>query len=441
MKAPVNPNYCASVVEITKLVAIDNADNLQAAIIYGSSVIVGKNINYNTAGLFFPLECQLGDQFLYHHSLYRDKTKNLDPTHAGFFEQNGRVRAVKLRGQKSEGFFIPLADLHESYNELKELAIGTDFDYLNDERICRKYIVKEVQARKNKTGRQGSTPKFTRLIPDQFHLHVDSIQAKKYFDFIKPDDLIYITDKFHGTSAVFANVLTNRTLSWYEKLLLKLGVNINTSEYGNIYSSRKVVKNQYINAEVTGGFYKTDVWGHINNEIKDLIPEGVSIYGEIVGYLPGDNKEIQPGYTYGCQVNTCEFLVYRITNTNTAGLVTEYSWQQIKDFCKKYGLKHVVEFYYGFAKDLYPDISTDNHWHENVLSRLQTDFNLEKKCKYNPTKAAEGIVIRQEKLFDCVPLKLKAFAFMEWETKQLDSGTADIESDESSTEETTEELA
>jgi hypothetical protein len=234
----------------------------------------------------------------------------------------------------------------------------------------------------------------------------------------------------HNSSAVFSNVLTNRPLKWYETLLLKLGVNIETAEYGNVYSSRKVIKNKSINTEVTGGFYKTDVWGHINNEVKDLIPKGVTLYGEIVGYLPGENKEIQPGYHYSVQQNTCELFVYRITNTNTDGVVTEYTWSQIKQFCTKYGLKHVPEFFYGFAKDLYPDIKVDGYWNRNVLERLMTDFNLEKKCRYNPGKPAEGIVIRQEKLYDCIPLKLKSFAFMQYETKLLDAGTTDIESDQ-----------
>jgi hypothetical protein len=430
MKAPVNPNYCASIVEINKLIPIENADNLQAAIIYGNSVIVGKNLQHGTKGLFFPLECQLGDQFLQKHSLYRDKTKNLNPDKAGFFEQSGRIRAVKLRGNKSEGFFIQLDELHSDYSELKTLDVGTEFDYMGAERICRKYIVKEVESKTNKQGRQGSAPKFTRLVENQFHLHVDSIQAKKYFDYIKPDDLIYITDKWHGTSAVFSNVITNIPLKWYEKLLLKIGVNVRTTEYGNVYSSRKVVKNQYINEQVNGGFYGTDVWGYVNNDLKDLIPKGVSLYGEIVGYIPGSGKEIQPGYIYGCQLNTCEFRLYRITNTNADGVVTEYTWQQIKDFCNKFGLKYVPEFYYGFAKNLYPDIPVDRDWNENVLKRLMTDYNLEKKCQYNKGKPAEGVVIRQEKLYDCIPLKLKSFAFMEYETKLLDTGTSDIESEQ-----------
>ena len=244
MKAPVNPNYCATVVEISKFVSIENASNLQSAIIYGNSVIVSKSMQLGTKGLFFPLETQLDDAFLVKHNLYRDSTKNgITTAKAGFFEVNGRIRAVKLRGTKSEGFFIPFTELHEDYNSIKSYDVGTDFDYMDNVCICRKYIVKEVQERKDKKPRQGSKPKFNRIIDNQFHLHVDSIQAKKYFDYIKPNDLIYITDKWHGTSAVFANVLTNRPLKWYEKVLTKLGIKVESTEYSNVYSSRKVIWN------------------------------------------------------------------------------------------------------------------------------------------------------------------------------------------------------
>jgi hypothetical protein len=430
MNPPVNPNYCVSVVEISKVVPIEKADNIQAAIIFGNSVIVSSKLEVGTKGIFFPLECQIGTKFLATHNLFRDKTLNRSNDKVGFFEDTGRVRAVKLRGQKSEGFFIPLADLNSDYDTIKTLDIGTDFDYIGDECICRKYVVKETAASSTKKSRQGKmVSRFSRLVENQFHLHVDTIQAKKNFWMIDPDDIISITDKWHGTSAVFSNVLVNKKLKWYEKLLLKLGINVAKLEYGNIYSSRKVIKNQYINEQVTGGFYKTDIWKYVNDIIGPIIPAGVSIYGEIVGYLPGQNKEIQPKYTYGCQINTCEFVIYRITNTNVDGVVTEYSWHQIKEFCKKYGIKHVPEFYYGPAKDLYPDLSLDTHWHDNVVTRLSTDFNLEKKCKYNPTQLAEGIVIRADTLYDCAPLKLKSFAFMQYETVLLDNGELDIESD------------
>jgi hypothetical protein len=427
---PININYCASVVEITKLVPIEKADKIQVAIISGNSVVVSMDAEAGIKGLFFNLECQLENNFLSKHNLFRDSTKNINPEKVGFFEANGRIRAVNLRGQKSEGFFIPFSGLHEDYAGIAKLEVGADFDHIGSECICRKYAVK--QDKQQNTQKQGKkVNQFSRLVDNQFNLHIDTVQAKKNFHLINPNDIISITDKWHGTSAVFSNVLTNRKLKWYEKLLLKAGVKVDVVEYGNVYSSRKVVKNKYINEGVTAGFYGSDVWSLVNDDLKGIIPKGISLYGEIVGYVPGsDGKHIQGGYNYGCQPNTCRFMVYRITNTNVDGVVTEQSWGQIKDFCGKYGLDHVHEFYYGYAKDLYKYVPLDDEWNETVLSLLMDDFNIEKECKYNKGMPAEGIVIRQDKSFDCNPMKLKSFGFLKHETILLDSGVSDIESDQ-----------
>ena len=431
MKAPINVNYCVTVVEVSRVVPIEKADNIHSAIVLGNSVVVSKDIGVYTKGIFFPLECQIGDTFLSKHNLYRDKTKNSDPEKAGFFEANGRVRAVNLRGSKSEGFFIPLPSLHEDYKDILDLPVGTDFDYLSEECICKKYVVKELKQNSTSTkSNKKAVNKFSRLVENQFHLHIDTIQAKKNFHRISPDDIISITDKWHGTSSVFSQVLTNRVLTWYEKLLLKLRVKVVTTEYGNVYSSRKVVKNKFINENVTGGFYDADIWAIVNDELKNIIPSGVSVYGEIVGYIPGSGKAIQGGYVYNCQPNNYQFVVYRITNTNLDGHVTEYSWGQIKDFCKHYGLNHVKEFFYGYAKDLYKDIPINDEWNERVLERLCSDFNLEKQCEYNKGMPAEGIVIRKDELYVCEPMKLKAFAFLKHETMLLDKGEVDIESEQ-----------
>ena len=136
VKQPVNPNYCASVVSLNKFVPIENANAIKCAIIFGNSVIVSINTELTTKGLYFPLECALSPDFISKHNLYRDKSLNEDQTQAGFFEQNGRVRALRLRGTKSEGFFMTFDQLHESYAELKELEVGTDFDMYNDKWLC-----------------------------------------------------------------------------------------------------------------------------------------------------------------------------------------------------------------------------------------------------------------------------------------------------------------
>jgi hypothetical protein len=41
----------------------------------------------------------------------------------------------------------------------------------------------------------------------------------------------------------------------------------------------------------------------------------------------------------------------------------------------------------------------------------------------------EGIVVRKEHQFEFEPYKLKSFRFLEFETKQLDAGEADMESE------------
>jgi hypothetical protein len=414
-----NPNYCATIVELNKFVAIEKADNIKSAIIFSNSVIVGNYVAEGTKGIFFPLECQLNDIFLSEHNLFRDKDKNKDTEQAGFFDKNGRVRAVKLRGAKSEGYFIPLDSLSEKFDEIKTYSVGTDFDKIANIWICRKF---ELPVKNTGTkSRQGVSAKKDRIIPEQFHFHIDTLNARKHIGFIDPNSLISITNKAHGTSIVLANVLVHRKLAWYEKLLLKLGIKIDTLEYGNVYSSRKVIKNGELNPTAGVGFYGSDIWGVHNALVKDLIPKGISLYGEVVGYA--EDKPIQPGYTYGHDVGKSSLYIYRVTQTNKDGQVYEMTWNQIKEFCKHYGLAHVEEFYYGLAKDLYPDLDTAIHWHDNFLERLQADFNLEKDDKDNKGMPAEGICIRKDELLDCTTLKLKSFQFLQYETQMLDNGT------------------
>lgn len=61
---PKNPNYCATVVQIKRLVELEKCDNLQGAIIMGNQVIVDKSVKEGDVGLYFPLETQLSEQYL-----------------------------------------------------------------------------------------------------------------------------------------------------------------------------------------------------------------------------------------------------------------------------------------------------------------------------------------------------------------------------------------
>ena len=119
--------------------------------------------------------------------------------------------------------------------------------------------------------------------------------------------------------------------------------------------------------------------------------------------------------------------MFRINYTSPSGKVYEFSMPQVLDYCKRKGLRHVPVYYIGKAKDAYPEISTEEHWHENFLARLIEDY-LEKDDVYCNNKGLpdEGIVLsKRVDVFE--GLKLKSFRFLSGESEQLDSGEGNIE--------------
>ena len=292
---PKNPNYCATVVTLKTFVDLPNCDFIKSAIVFGNSVIVSKDVKTGDVGLFFPVECQLSKEFLSINNLYRKpEWGNIDLTKSGFFEAHGRIKCVKFRGYKSEGFWIPLTSILFTGNNLLDFPEGATFDRLEQNvnicssnpkdsfiEICCKYVPKG-----NNSGGpnnvKGESPLKARIVEGQFKFHTDTENLKKNIHKIHPDDIISISEKFHGTSAVFSNILVKRNLNWIERFLVKMGVKIQLSEYGFTYSSRKVIKN------VNGvGQTNEDVWNVIAKTLKDIIPPSYAIYGELVGYTPG----------------------------------------------------------------------------------------------------------------------------------------------------------
>ena len=88
-----------------------------------------------------------------------------------------------------------------------------------------------------------------------------------HFREFSPEDEVTISVKVHGTSAIFANILCNRKLSVWEKIKKFFGFKVQETEYGNVYSSRSVIKNQYINPNADS-YYKVDVRGAVNEVIS-----------------------------------------------------------------------------------------------------------------------------------------------------------------------------
>lgn len=436
LQKPRNPNYCASVVRIERLVPLENCANVIHAIIFNAPVIVSKDTQVGQIGLFFPLECQLSEQFLSANNLYKHNEKNADKTKKGYFDDHGRIRCIKFRGHSSNGFYIPLSSLGFA-GDLGGLKVGDEFDVFNDVPICCKYVPTRTRSLNPKNAADKKVVKrISRLVPNAFRLYVDTAQLAKNVHRISPNDPIVVSNKLHGTSWVAGNVLTRRKLNWFERLLKKCGVQINEQVYDIIYSSRRVIKNAFIDTKKQH-WYGYDLWGEIAEVVKPALMPGISLFGECVGWTKNGGA-VQKHYDYGVPQGKFEVYVYHATYTNPAGQILSFSWHQLKELCNRYGLKYVPEFYAGKAKDLYPDLPIDENWHTAFFNRIKNDFNLagDQMCELNDKKVpAEGFVVKVETLDDCLVFKQKSMKFYEYESIELDrmakEGELDLETQES----------
>lgn len=171
----------------------------------------------------------------------------------------------------------------------------------------------------------------------------------------------------------------------------------------------------------------------------------MTAYYEIIGYLPSGSY-IQKGYDYGCIPPKSQdeykegihfkVLIYRLTYTNVDGFVHEFSAKEVQQWCQYNGLTPVTELYYGYAKDLYPQLYQElngermyaDNWCDKFIDCLANDserFYMEQPspdCANNVPH--EGIVIKTEKMRS-EAWKLKTFAFLGKELQEEDINIED----------------
>ena len=432
---PKNENYCATVTEIKNIVPLENCDNIQGTIIFGNHVIVGKDVQIGNVGIYFPPETQLSNEYLSENNLYRDATLNKDQTKKGYFEVNGRVRTAKLRGHQSCGIFMPLSSLQFTGLTENDFKVGDIFDIIKDKRICNKYIIPQKQQPLPGSKKKRKRIKISKTIENQFRFHEDTLHLGKNIHRFSKNDIVSITYKLHGTSVVISKVLCKKKLSFIEKLLKKFNINIVDNTYDNLYASRNVIKNddmngdEFVKHQGKNHYYKSDIWGLANEKLQEYLLDGMTIYAEIVGFIPETGAYIQKGYDYGCNQKEFEVYIYRITYTNPSGNVFEFSWSQLTEWCKSRGLKHVPEYFYGNVNELLNDVIYDKNlsFNDNLFNIIKKRYVKEENCiMCNNPVPREGVVVRREVL-NFEAYKLKTFLFLDRETKQHDKGEEDIE--------------
>lgn len=451
-----NVNYLAKIVDIKTFHNHPDPEvnKLKCTYIDGYNVIVGIDEQPGKF-VYFPTSSQINSDFLSYANLYRHSEKNADQTKSGYFNDNGRVTAIKLRGCVSEGFLIPVQTFNnwliDSVQlEPDEYKNGLEFDTVEHNGksfwVCKKYIVQTYQ-RREYTGKIRKGKTYNRVIPEQFPEHYETIQIKKVPNPIQPNDWIHISEKIHGTSFRAGYVLCNNKPTFWQSCLNVLNgqkFNEPIKEYDYLYGSRRVVKSE----DSGSGYYKAEPYKAAFEVLKPALQKGMNFYAEIVGYNP-DGSYIQKDYDYGCvppekeeyiHEKNFKVRVYRITITNVDGQVHEFSPREVQIYCLTHGLIPVTEYYYGEAMDIYPELIQivngdyenplfPDDWYPQFLESLSNDDTFNMECdspSCNNKVPHEGIVIKIDNMKSAA-YKLKCFAFLNKEQKQIDAGESNIE--------------
>lgn len=389
-----------------------NADRLQLGTTVGHQVVVGLEVKTGDGGIFFPPDGQL--------SLEYCEANKLLKTQGGYFDENRRVRAQRFRGEKSEGLWMPLSSLHYIYPQGFTAAIGTMLTELNGHPICNKYETK-------KTRSQGQGKSRTHQKQNlYFKKHYDTPQWRFFKDQIPDNAYISITEKLHGTSGRYGRVLTVPQASPLLRFVQRLGINwfnpkpryaylvgtrnvildsaklgAGTSFYGDESFRFQAVKGielyegEILYFELVGSFFTNASWTEAPN-VKD-----------IMGRQPIKDKELEKQYgkemryTYGQEEGTTGLYVYRITRTSPEGVVTELSWNQVKQRCNELGVAHVPEL-----------IIAVNQFCECTVDLERTVETLtEGPSTLDSNHIREGVVVRVESENGTYWYKNKSFTF------------------------------
>lgn len=365
------------IVEIKELRPHTNADKLQLATFFGETVIVGLDTKIGDIGIYFPCDLQLSLEYCDANDLCR---KRADGTAgAGYLEREKRnITAIRLRGEKSYGLYVPLHSLAFTGADLSTFKVGDIIDTVGGIPICQKYI-----PRSNHRGQSCNAGNRTRKkkapVAPLFTEHADTEQLAYNLSAFKPGDEIEITLKMHGTSGRTARLplLKGYRRTLLDRILRREGTPI--YEDGYVSGTRRVVLESY-----EGGFYGDNSFREQHSKLfEGKLHAGETVYYEIVGFtdsgasIMGDGNNEKVGkdfvkqygkttvFSYGChpegkvmkygrddegtfgieeKIPVSDIYVYRMTMTNEDGFVVEYTPDFMRYRCEQMGVKTVPVF-------------------------------------------------------------------------------------------------
>lgn len=402
-------SYVAYVTTLKNVRKHPNADRLLLGDCFGNTVCVNLDYAEGEIGIYFPTDGQLSVEFAEQNNLLRKKDENGNNI-GGYMDPDKRnVTAVKLRGEKSDGLFLPLSCVAYTGVNLDDLNVGDTITTVNGHEICTKYIPR-TQKRVGKPSTGNRTRKKKVPTAPLFAEHADTEQLAYNLDAFKPGDEVEITLKMHGTSQrtgylpvfkgwkvknKFFQGIVNKyaaspNLSTFARKCVDIAMRGATPIYDWDYvtGTRRVVLDTY-----DGGFYGSNEFREQHHKMfEGKLHKGETVYYEVVGFttdgapimssVPNKrtaDKEFIKQYgettvfSYGCSPNGKVFspnveyfegnieagiiaehevpqsdvYVYRMTMTNEDGDVVEYTPDFMRYRCEQMGVKTVPVMWKG----------------------------------------------------------------------------------------------
>lgn len=375
--------YTAFITRLKNVRPHPNADRLQMGECFGNTVIVSLEYENNQLGVYFPSDGQLSVEFATINNLVRKKDENGNNI-GGYMDTDKRnITAIKLRGEKSDGLFLPLSSL-ETFGDITILNEGDRIDNFNGHEICCKYIPRK-NVRQGHVSNGNKTRKKKVDVAPLFTEHADTEQLAYNLGAFKSGDEIEITLKMHGTSQRTARlpVFKGYKRTIWDKLFRREGTPI--YDWGYVSGTRRTVLENY-----EGGYYGSNEFRETHSKFfEGKLWKGEEVYYEVVGFThtgapimaTADNKKLndkdfikqygnETVFSYGCTHDgkkTCygnddygafelelnhpqsDIYVYRMTMTNEDGDTVEYTPDFMRYRCEQMGVKTVPVFFKGIV--------------------------------------------------------------------------------------------
>lgn len=402
----------------------ENSDRLYLADCFNEGVIVGPDMKTGDLVLYLPTDGQIDRWFGDKFTLFR---KNEDGTEqGGYLENNGHVRAIKLRGNESSGIVISLDRVYDTFGD-QHWKDGDKVNTINEKEFCRKYIPKRKATQNTpKTSYKGR--KAEGITYPEFAMHTDTEQLAYNLDKFRPGDELNMTLKMHGTSQRSMNTFAEMPNGFFRRL----------------FHMKKRVKQAYVLGtrrcvvtENSQGYYGNNQFRMSHHKkIRPFVDNSMEVFYEVVGYygngetdtiMPiADNKKINDKnfvkkygprtvFSYGCEPGQSEMYVYRITSENGA---KEWTPDEITEWCKKAGVKRVPvieNFKFTTVEDLQNRI---NKYFEDLTDPIGL------------THIKEGVVIRIVNRRTFTAFKSKTFEFRVLSGAAIDNVNTDTLSED-----------